>query len=161
MSGEGDGADEGEEIAEAYAAEEIQPGGSSGSGEEEKARKGQERADGGGPAGSGGVGRAQEWDDREKRDEDDDEPGDKGGLGGSSVGQASGLELIAGGKEETDDGTQEEGSTADVAELTVVNDGQCDEGQGHAEEIEEERGGVVEGVFDEDEGCAPDRHNGQ
>jgi len=39
----------------------------------------------------------------------------------------------------------------------VVKDDQCDGGQGHAEEIEEKRGGVVEGVFDEDEGDAPDR----
>ncbi len=29
-------------------------------------------------------------------------------------------------------------------------------GEGHAEEVEEERGGVVEGVFDEDEGGSPD-----
>jgi len=43
-----------------------------------------------------------------------------------------------------------------VAELTAVHDGQSDEGKGHAEEIEEQRRGVLEGVFDEDEGGAPD-----
>ena len=138
MSGEGDGADEGEEIAEADAAEEILPGGSSWSGEEEKARKGEERADGGGPARSRGVGRAQEWDNREKRDEDDDEAGDKGGLGRGRMREACGLELIADGEQETDYGAKKEGFAADVAELTVVNDGQCDEGKGHTEEIEEE-----------------------
>ena len=54
-----------------------------------------------------------------------------------------------------------ESRAGDVAELTVVDDGQSDEGQGHAEEIEEERGGVLEGVFDEDEGGAPDEDDCQ
>ena len=45
--------------------------------------------------------------------------------------------------------------------VAVVDDDQSDEGEGHAEEIEEERGGVVEGVLDEDEGDAPDGDNSQ
>ena len=45
--------------------------------------------------------------------------------------------------------------------MTVVDDGQRDGGDGHADEIEKERGGVVEGVFDEDEGDSPDRDNSQ
>ena len=48
-----------------------------------------------------------------------------------------------------------------MAELTAVHDGQSDEGQGHAEEIEEQRRGVLEGVFDEDEGGAPDEDDCQ
>jgi hypothetical protein len=66
------------------------------------------------------------------------------------------LELIAGCEEETDDEAREQSAAADVAELTVVHDGQSDKRQGHAEKIEEERRGVLEGVFDEDEGGAPD-----
>lgn len=45
--------------------------------------------------------------------------------------------------------------------MTVVDDDQRDGGDGHADEIEKERGGVVEGVFDEDEGDSPDRDNSQ
>ena len=44
-----------------------------------------------------------------------------------------------------------------VAELAVVDDGQRDEGEGHAEEIEEQRRDVGEGVLDEDEGGCPRR----
>ena len=43
----------------------------------------------------------------------------------------------------------------------MVNDGQGDGGEGHAEKIKKEGGGVVEGVFDEDEGGAPDDDYGQ
>ncbi len=42
----------------------------------------------------------------------------------------------------------------------MIDDGQSDEGQGHAEKIEEEGGGVVERVLDEDEGGTPDRYYG-
>ncbi len=45
--------------------------------------------------------------------------------------------------------------------MTVVDDDQRDGGEGHAEKVEEERGGIVEGVFDEDEGDAPDRDYSQ
>ena len=46
--------------------------------------------------------------------------------------------MIAGGEEEADDEAGEEGVAADVAKLAVVHDGKGEEGQGHAEEIEEE-----------------------
>ncbi len=72
-----------------------------------------------------------------------------------------GLELIAGGEEEADDEAGEQSAAVDVTELAVVHDGQGDEGEGHAEQIEEERGGVLKSVFDEDEGCAPDEDDCQ
>ena len=43
----------------------------------------------------------------------------------------------------------------------MVNDGQSDEGQSHAEEIEEKGGGILEGILDEDECNAPDGHDCQ
>ena len=48
-----------------------------------------------------------------------------------------------------------------MAELTTVHDGQRDERQGHAEEIEEKRGGVLERILDKDEGRAPDEDDRQ
>jgi len=42
-----------------------------------------------------------------------------------------------------------------VAKLAVVDNGERDESQRHAQEIEEERRGVLKSVLDEDEGCAP------
>jgi hypothetical protein len=45
--------------------------------------------------------------------------------------------------------------------VAVVEDGQRDEGEGHAEEIEEERGDVVEGVLDESKGGSPDDYYGK
>ena len=66
------------------------------------------------------------------------------------------MELISGGEEEADDGAGEEGFAVYFFEMTMVDDRQGDKGQGHAEEIEEEGRCVLDGVFDEDEGCAPD-----
>ena len=51
--------------------------------------------------------------------------------------------------------------TVDVAKLAVVHDGKRDEGQGHAEKVEEQRRCVRKGVLDEDEGCAPDEDDCQ
>jgi hypothetical protein len=48
-----------------------------------------------------------------------------------------------------------------VAELAVVHDGEGQEREGHAEEVEEERGGVLKGVFDEDEGGSPDEDDAE
>ena len=69
--------------------------------------------------------------------------------------------MVAGGEEEADDEAGEDGSAGEVAEAAVVDDGERDEGEGHAEEIEEERGDVGEGVFDEGEGCSPDEDYGE
>ena len=37
----------------------------------------------------------------------------------------------------------------------MIDDHQGCGGDGHPEEVEEERGGVLKGVLDEDEGCSP------
>ena len=161
MSGEGDGAGEGEEVSRADAHEEVLAGGSGRGGEKEEAGEGENGSDGGGPARRRRVGGTKGRDDGEERDEDDDEAGDEGGLCGGGEGEAGGLELIAGCEEEADDEAGEEGAAADVAELAVVHDGESDEGEGHAEEIEEEWGGVLECVFDEDEGGSPDEDDCQ
>ena len=71
------------------------------------------------------------------------------------------MELIAGCEEEPYDQAGEECVTADVAKLAVVHDGKSDEREGHAEEVEEEGGGVLEGVFDEHEGGSPDEDYSQ
>ena len=161
VSGEGDGAGQGEEVAGADADEEVLRGCSGWSGEKEEAGEGEKGSDGGGPARRWRVGGAKRGDDGEERDEDDDEAGDEGGLCGGGEGEAGGLELIAGCEEEADDQAGDEGAAVDVAELAVVHDGQSDEREGHAEEVEEKRGGVLEGVFDEDEGGAPDEDDCQ
>jgi hypothetical protein len=48
-----------------------------------------------------------------------------------------------------------------MAELAVVHDGEGQECEGHAKEVEEEGGGVLESVFDEDEGGSPDEDDCQ
>jgi len=161
VSGEGYGADEGEDVADAYAGEEILPCGPGWSGEEQEAREGQERSDGGGPSGGVGVGGAQDGDDGEQGDEDDDQAGDESGFGGGGAGEASGLKLVSGGEEEADDQPRDEGCAVNVSQVAVIDDDQRDGGEGHAEEIEEERGGVVESVLDEDEGDSPDGDDSQ
>jgi len=105
MSGEGYGAEEGEEVAQADAVEEIFPGGSGWGGEEEKAGEGEDGSEGRGPAGGVGVGRTESGDDGQEWDEDDDEAGDKGGFCRGGTGEAGGLELVACGEEEADDGS--------------------------------------------------------
>ena len=97
----------------------------------------------------------------EERDEDDDEAGDEGGFCGGGAGEAGGLELISGCEEEADDQAGDEGVTVDLAELAVVHDDESEEREGHAEEVEEEWGDVLEGVFDEDEGGSPDEDDRQ
>ena len=156
MAGEGDCAGQGEEVAEADACEEVVPGGSGRSGEEKEAGEGQESAEGGRPARGQCVGGTKGWDDCKQRNEDDHHASDKRGFRRSREGQAGGLELVAGGQEEADDEAGDQGPAFDVAKLAAVHHGQSDERQGHAEEVEEKGRCVVEGVFDEDEGGAPD-----
>jgi hypothetical protein len=50
---------------------------------------------------------------------------------------------------------------ADVAELTMVHEDQGEERQRHAEEIEEERRSILEGVFDKDESRSPNEDDCQ
>ena len=47
--------------------------------------------------------------------------------------------MIAGCEEEPDDQAREQSIAVDVAELTVIHDAEGEEGQRHAEEIEEQR----------------------
>jgi len=161
MTGECYGACEGKQIPEANAGEEILPGGSGRCCEEKEACEGEEGADGSRPAGCGGVCWAKDGNGCDQWDEDDDEPRDEGGFGCGRAGQACGLELITCGEEKTDDGTRDQGRATYVTELTVINDGQSDEGQGHAKEIKEQGRGVLEGILDQDERHAPDGYDCQ
>ena len=137
-------------------------GGGSGWGVEEVAAgEGEVGSEGRGPAGGVGVGGTERGDDGQKWDEDDDEAGNKGGFCGGGAGEASGLELVACGEEEADDGSGGSRFCCDFAELAVVNDGQGNGGEGHAKKIKKEGRGVLEGVFYEDEGSAPDDDYGQ
>ena len=70
--------------------------------------------------------------------------------------EAGGLELIPGGQEEADHESGDYALAFDGEELTMVYDSQRNEGQSHSEQIEEERRGVLKGVFNEDEGRSPD-----
>ena len=97
----------------------------------------------------------------EERDEDDHQAGDEGGLCRCCEGEASGLELISGGEEDSDDDSGEEGVTADVAELAVVDDGKGQEGERHAEKIEEERRGSGRASLTRTKVAAPDEDDCQ
>ncbi|MCU1250881.1 MAG: hypothetical protein JWQ49_3910 [Edaphobacter sp.] len=161
VSGEGYGAGQRQEISRANADEEVLRRGAGWGCEKEQAGEGEKGSDGGGPAWGWGVCGTKGWDHGEERDEDDDQAGDEGGFRGGGAGETGGLELIAGCEEEADDQAGVEGVTVDVAKLAAVHDGKSDECEGHAEEVEEEGGGVLEGVFDEDEGGSPDEHDCQ
>jgi hypothetical protein len=156
VSGEGDGAEEGEEIAESDGGEEIGEGGSGGCGEEEEAGEGEKGSEVCRCAWGVSAGGTDRRDSGKEWDEDDDESGDEGRFGGGGASESGGLELIADGEEEADDGSGGEGGAGDGAEVAAVDDGERDGRERHAQEIEEEWRGVAEGVFDEDEGGSPD-----
>jgi len=161
VSGEGDGAGQGEEVPRADANEDVLWRRSRWSGEKEEAREGENGPDDRGPARRRRVWGTKGWDDGEERDEDDDEAGDEGGLCGGGESEACGLELIAGSEEEADDQAGEEGAAVDVSELAAVHDGKSEKREAHAKKVEEERGGVLESVFDKDEGGSPDEDDSQ
>ena len=69
--------------------------------------------------------------------------------------------MVAGSEEESDNESGDDCAAGEIAEVAVVDDGQREEGEGHAKEIEEERGDVAEGVFDEGEGDSPDDDYGE
>jgi hypothetical protein len=48
-----------------------------------------------------------------------------------------------------------------MAEVAAVDDGEREGGERHTEEIEEEWGGIVECVLDEDEGGSPDGYDAE
>jgi hypothetical protein len=108
-----------------------------------------------------GIGRADAGNCGEEWDEDDHESGDEGGFGGGGAGEAGGLELIAGDEEEAHDGSGGERRPGDVAQVAAVDDGEREGGERHAKEIEEERRGVGERVFDEHEGGSPDGYDAE
>ena len=101
VSGEGDGAGKGEQVAETDRGEEMGPCGSGGRGEEEKSGEGQGRADGGSPARRVGSGGAEGGNRRKEWNKHDYEAGDEGGLRGRGASEAAGLKLVAGGEENT------------------------------------------------------------
>ena len=156
VSGEGDSADKCEEIAEADADEEVLEGRSRRCCEKEQAGEGEEGSDGSSPSWTRCVGRAESGNDSEEWDEDDDQASDEGGLRGGGAGEAGGLKLVARGEKDSYDQAGDERASIDVTKLLVIHDNKGEESQRHAEEIEEKRRRVLQGVFDEDEGCAPD-----
>lgn len=66
------------------------------------------------------------------------------------------MKLVAGGKKDSDDRAGDESATREVPEMSVVDDGQRDEGKGHAEKVEEEGRDILESVFDQGESRSPD-----
>ena len=161
VSGEGYSAGQGEEISRTDADQEVLRRRSGWGCEKEQAGEGEKGSDGGRPARGRGVSGTKRRDESEERDEDDDEASDEGGLRRRREGEAGSLELVAGCEEEADDQAREDGTAVDVAELAVVHDGKSDEREGHAEEVEEQGGGVLERVLDEDEGGSPDEDDCQ
>jgi len=158
VKGKAEGTAEGEEVAETDGAERKACTG--GSGEQDDAGEGDEgscervpawrvrgaRAE----AGNGGEQLGEHW------NQDDDHAGDEGGFRRCGETKAGGLELIAQSEAEADDGAGEEGVASHASEVAAVEDGQAEEGQGHADEVEQEGGDGGERVLDDDEGRAPD-----
>jgi hypothetical protein len=161
VSGKGYGAGQRKEISRTDADKEVLRRCSGWGREKEQAGEGEKGSDGSRPTRGRCVSGTKGWDDGEERDEDDNEAGDEGRFRGGGAGEAGGLELIAGCEEEADDQTGEECMTAYVAKLTVIHDGECEERERHAEEVEEEGGGILERVFDQDEGGSPDEDYGE
>ena len=158
---EGHSACQRQEVSSADATEEIVEGRSRRCREKQQAGEGQESSDGGGSARRRRIGGSKGGHDGEEGNEDDYQAGDEGGLSRCCSREASGLELIAGGEEGSDDQSGEEGVKADVTELAMVHDGKGQEGERHAKQIEEKRRGVGQSVFYENKGCAPDEDDRQ
>lgn len=140
LEGEAEGADTGEDVAEVHVAE----GGkgnrvADGSGEQDNAEEGDDGSEPGVPVRALGRWRPQAGDDGEQGDDDDDQARDEGGFGGSGQAESGSLELIAGGETEAGDGAGDEDGWAHPAEVATVDDGEDEEGERHADEIEEER----------------------
>jgi hypothetical protein len=138
VEGESEGAGQGEEVAETDGAE--VEGGAGRGGEEDEAGKGDECSEPGVPFGDVGAADSKCGDGGKHGDEDDNHAGDEGGFGGGGEAEAGGLELIAHGEAGADDGAGEEGAAVHATEVAAVEEGQAKEGEGHAEEVEEERG---------------------
>ena len=159
VEGEADGAGEGEQVAEIHAAE--GEAGAGRGGEEDDADEGDQRTAPGIPARGMSGARAQAGYGREQGHQNDYEAGDKGGFGWSGKTETGGLELIADREAESDGGAGSKGAAIDTAQVPPVDDQQADEGEGHAEEIEEKRRDAGKGVFDNDEGRSPDTDDRQ
>jgi hypothetical protein len=101
--------------------------------------------------------RAEEGNRAKKRNEHDDHSGDEGGLRGRGKTQAGGLELIAHRQAETDDGAGREGPAIHASEVAAVEERQTGESEGHADEVEEQRGDIGESTLDDDKSGSPDR----
>ena len=85
------------------------------------------------------AGRPQAGNHGEEGNQDDDGSGDKGGTGRGGEAEAGGLELIAHGEAKADNRSGEERFSVHAAEVTAVKGGEAGEGQGHTDEVEEER----------------------
>ena len=147
---ESDGAAEGEDVAEVNGGEirkqgreDCEDAARTGRrcSEKQDADEGESGAEKGVPAGCACTGRPKRWCDGEERNEDDDESGDEGGFGGRGAHEADGLELVAGGETEADDGSREDVGAAESVPVAVVGDGKEREGQRHADEVEGRRRG--------------------
>jgi hypothetical protein len=160
MPGEGDGAGEAEELAEAEAGEEVLSGAGWG-GEQEQAGECEKRAAVGGESGACGVGCGYARDGAEQRHEDDDETGDEACFGRGRVVQAEGLELVAEREHQTRQRAEGDFGAWDAAHCGEVDGSEDEKGERHAEKVEEQRRGVCEGGFDEREGRSPDDDDGE
>jgi hypothetical protein len=164
VEGESEGAAEGKEVAGADGAEvkgEAETGAGVGrGGEQDDAGEGDCGSEPGVPSGSADAARAEGGDGGEHGDQDDDHSGDEGGPGGRGEAEADRLKLVAQGEAEADDGAGGEGAAIHAAEMATVEEGQAGEGEGHADEIEEERGDAGECVLDDYKGRTPDGNHG-
>ncbi len=154
LKGKGDGAGEGEEVSAIERGERESLAGRNA----EKV----EADEGGADSGEGiAVDVAPPEDGEQKRDQDDGDSGEEGGLGGGGVEQAGGLEFIAEPHEGSDFKAGAQGSDGEAAQLAEKDDAEDDGGKGHADGVEDERGGVGERRLDDDESGAPDKSCGQ
>ena len=129
--------------------------GAGGSGEEDDAQEGKRGAQEGVPARRAGAGRAQARNRGEQRHKDDDESGDESGFRGRGVDETDGLELIAGGEAESHQRAGGDLPRADTAPGTVIGDGEDEEGERHARQVERGRGRFGQRRLDEHERRSP------
>jgi hypothetical protein len=158
VEGEAERAAEGEEVAEADGAE-IESGAGRG-GQQNDAGEGDEGSGPGVPAGSVRATGAKQRNGAKKGNEDDDHSCDERRLRRGGETESGSLELIAHGEAEADSGAGEESAAIHAPEVAAVEEREAGEGEGHADEIEEQRRDLSESILDDDEGATPNGDDG-